>query len=70
MPDGSLTSAYRCGDFIDLCLGPHVPSTGKVKAFKVMKHSAAYWLGNNMNDNLMRIYGAAFPTKELLEKYI
>lgn len=68
VPDGSLTSAYRCGDFIDLCLGPHLPNTGKVKAFKVMKHSASQWLGNQGNDDLQRLYGVAFPNKELMNK--
>lgn len=70
VPEGSMTSAYRCGEFIDLCLGPHLPSTGMVKAFKIMKHSAAYWLGKSGNDDLQRIYGVSFPDKENLEKYV
>jgi len=53
--DNSLTSAYRCGDFIDLCMGPHLPDTGKVKAFKANKISASYWLGKNNNDTLQRV---------------
>jgi len=70
VPDNSLTSAYRCGDFIDLCLGPHLPSTGKVKAFKVMKHSASYWLGKTSNDSLQRVYGTSFLTNEELKTYL
>ena len=56
-----MTSAYRCGDFIDLCTGPHVPNTGLIKAFKVTKNSACYWLGNKDLDDLQRIYGVSFP---------
>lgn len=47
-----MTSAYRCGGLIDLCTGPHLPNTNKVKAFKILKNSAAYWLGNKDNDDL------------------
>jgi len=64
VPEGSKTSAYRCGKLIDLCRGPHVPSTGKIKAFKVEKHSATYWLGKNSNDSLQRVYAVAFPTEK------
>jgi len=52
IPEGALTTAYRCGKLIDLCTGPHLPSTERVKAFKVTKNSAAYWLGKNTNDDL------------------
>jgi threonyl-tRNA synthetase len=52
IPDGGKVTAYRNGDLIDLCTGPHVPNTGRVKAFKVMKNSSAYWLGKATNDSL------------------
>lgn len=51
VPDGALTTCYRCGPLIDLCRGPHLPSTGKVKAFSIEKHSSVYWLGNANNGN-------------------
>jgi len=50
--DGGKVTAYRCGSLIDLCTGPHIPSTKIIKAFKVMKNSSAYWLGNAENDSL------------------
>lgn len=52
IPDGMNVTAYRCGDLIDLCTGPHIPSTKMIKAFKVTKNSSAYWLGKNTNDSL------------------
>lgn len=52
IPDGGRVTAYRNGDLIDLCTGPHVPSTNRIKAFKVMKNSSAYWLGQATNDSL------------------
>eukprot|EP00398_MALV-I-01_sp_L67-1_P000465 gene465-477_t len=61
VPEGSLTSCYKCGPLIDLCRGPHIPSTGKVKAAAVMKHSSAYWLGKAELDSLQRIYAITFP---------
>lgn len=70
IPDNSLTSVYKCGDLIDLCTGPHVVSTGKIKAFKIMKNSASYWLGKAGNDNLQRVYGTAYPSKKELDEYI
>lgn len=70
IPDGSATSVYRCGNLIDLCTGPHVPSTGKIKAVKLTNSSSSYWLGNNMNDTLQRVYGISFPTKKELTEYI
>ena len=63
-------TAYKCGDLIDLCTGPHVPSTKMIKAFKVMKNSSAYWLGNADNDNLQRVYAISFPSKKELDEYI
>lgn len=70
IPDGAATSVYRCGNLIDLCTGPHVPSTGKIKALKLTNASNSYWLANNMNDSLQRIYGVAFPTKKELQEYV
>jgi len=67
VPDGSRTTVYRCGDLIDLCRGPHVSNTGKVKAFAAAKHSAAYWLGDAENDSLQRLYGISFPDKKQLK---
>jgi len=70
IPDGSKVTAYKCGKLIDLCTGPHIPSTEIIKAFKVTKNSAAYWLGQADNDSLQRIYGITFPSEKLLEEYI
>mmetsp|Transcript_32718 Transcript_32718/g.77126 ORF Transcript_32718/g.77126 Transcript_32718/m.77126 type:complete len:754 (-) Transcript_32718:141-2402(-) len=67
VPDGTRTTVYRCGDLIDLCRGPHVSHTGKVKAFAAAKHSAAYWLGDAENDSLQRLYGISFPDKKQLK---
>ena len=69
VPDGSRTTVYRCGDLIDLCRGPHVSHTGKVKAFAASKHSAAYWLGDAENDSLQRLYGISFPDKKQLKAW-
>ena len=70
IPENGKTTAYRCGHFIDLCTGPHVPDTGKIKAFSVTNNSSAYWLGKAENDSLQRVYGVSFPTKKELEEYI
>ncbi|EUD65382.1 threonyl-tRNA synthetase [Plasmodium inui San Antonio 1] len=70
IPENKKTSVYRCGNFIDLCLGPHIKSTGKAKAFKVLKNSAAYWLGNKNNESLQRIYGITFQKKTELNEYL
>ena len=70
IPDGGKVTAYRNGDLIDLCTGPHVPNTGRVKAFKVLKNSSSYWLGKATNDSLQRIYGVTFPNKKELDDYI
>ena len=64
------TTAYKCGDLIDLCTGPHVPSTGRIKAFKVLKNASSYWLGNQNNDSLQRIYAISFESKKQLDEYI
>ena len=67
VPDGSRTTVYKCGNLIDLCRGPHVQSTGKVKAFATTRHSASYWLGDAENDTLQRVYGISFPDKKQLK---
>jgi len=67
IPDGGYTTAYRCGPLIDLCRGPHVPHTGAIKAFEVLRASAAYWLGNAGNDSLQRVYGISFPDAKQLK---
>ena len=63
-------SLYRQGDFIDLCRGPHVPSTGAIKAFKLLSTSGAYWRGDERNPMLQRIYGTAWATQDELDKYL
>ena len=70
IPEGEVISLYRQGDFIDLCRGPHVPSTGKLKVFKLMKVAGAYWRGDSNNEMLQRIYGTAFASKEDLAAYL
>mmetsp|Transcript_35375 Transcript_35375/g.86138 ORF Transcript_35375/g.86138 Transcript_35375/m.86138 type:complete len:696 (-) Transcript_35375:25-2112(-) len=70
VPDGAVCTAYRCGDLIDLCRGPHVMDTGRVKAFAVMKNSAAYWQGQASNHTLQRVYGVTFPDKKELAQHI
>ena len=63
-------SLYRQGEFIDLCRGPHVPSTGKIKAFKLTSIAGAYWRGDERNKMLQRIYGTAFPDESELQEYL
>ena len=70
IPKGETLSLYSQGDFIDLCRGPHVPSTGKLKAFKLMKLAGAYWRGNSDNEMLQRVYGTAWSDKKALKQYI
>jgi threonyl-tRNA synthetase len=70
IPAGEEVSLYREGDFIDLCRGPHVPSTGKLKVFKLMKVAGAYWRGNSSNEMLQRIYGTAWAKKEEQDAYL
>ncbi len=70
LPEGEEISFYKQGDFVDLCAGPHLPSTGKLKAIKLMSATAAYWRGNEKNKMLQRIYGTAFPKKSELDEYI
>ncbi len=69
LSDGTI-SIYEQGDFADLCRGPHVSSTSKIKAFKLLSVAGAYWRGDEKNKMLQRIYGISFPTKEALEEYL
>lgn len=70
IPADQVLSLYREGGFTDLCRGPHVPSTGKLKVFKLMKVAGAYWRGDSNNEMLQRIYGTAWTKKEDLEQYL
>ncbi len=70
LPAGSVISCYKQGDFMDLCRGPHLPSTGKIKAFKLTSVTGAYWRGDEKNKMLTRIYGTAFAKKSELEEYL
>lgn len=70
LPEDAVISCYAQGDFIDLCAGPHVASTGKVKAFKLQNIAGAYWRGDEKNKMLQRIYGTAFEKKEDLDAYL
>ena len=70
IPKDEVLSLYKQGDFIDLCRGPHVPSTGKLKAFKLMKVAGAYWRGDSNNEMLQRIYGTAWTDKKALKAYL
>ncbi len=70
IPQDEILSLYEQGDFVDLCRGPHVPSTGKLKAFRLMKLAGAYWRGDSNNEMLQRVYGTAWSNKQDLEEYI
>lgn len=70
LPDDAVISIYQQGEFVDLCAGPHVPSTGKIKAFKLMSLAGAYWRGNEKNKMLQRIYGTSFPKEKDLQAYL
>lgn len=70
IPVGEELTTYQQGDFIDLCRGPHVPSTGKLKAFKLTKIAGAYWRGDSKNEMLQRIYGTAWTDKKSLDQYL
>ncbi|TPX44183.1 threonine---tRNA ligase [Synchytrium endobioticum] len=69
IPDGTSSTVYRCGPLIDLCAGPHVPNTNRIKSFAVMKSSSAYFLGDAKNDSLQRIYGISFPDAKQMKEY-
>ena len=70
IPEGEDISFYRQGEFVDLCAGPHLHSTGAVKAFKLTQCTGAYWEGNSKNKVLQRVYGVAFPTKDELNSFL
>jgi threonyl-tRNA synthetase len=70
LPEGEAISFYKQGDFTDLCAGPHVPSTGKVKSIKLLSVAGAYWRGNEKNKMLQRIYGTAYTKKAELDEYL
>lgn len=69
VPDNTSTTVYRCGPLIDLCLGPHVTDTGRIKSFAVTKSSSAYFLGDAKNDSLQRVYGVSFPDKKQMTEH-
>ncbi|KAI9329132.1 hypothetical protein DFJ73DRAFT_765783 [Zopfochytrium polystomum] len=69
IPDGTKTTVYRCGPLIDLCYGPHIPDTGRIKALAITKNSASYFLGDAKNESLQRIYGISFPDKKMMTEY-
>lgn len=69
VPDGDSITAYRCGKLIDLCRGPHIPNTGRVKAFEIVKNSSAYWMGKADRESLQRVYGISFPDKKDLAQW-
>ncbi|GAB7388591.1 threonine--tRNA ligase [Bacillaceae bacterium] len=70
LPEGETITIYEQGEFFDLCRGPHVPSTGKIKAFKLLNVAGAYWRGDAKRQMLQRIYGTAWPKKSQLEEYL
>ncbi len=70
LPEGSVISFYKQGSFTDLCRGPHLPNTGKIKAFKLVSIAGAYWRGNEKNKMLTRIYGVAFAKKDEMDATI
>jgi len=70
IPDGGGSTVYRCGPLIDLCLGPHVPNTNRVKAMTIYKNASAYWLGKAENEALQRVYGISFPENKQLTEWV
>jgi threonyl-tRNA synthetase len=70
LPEGEKLTAYRQGEFYDLCRGPHLPNLGKIKALKIMKTSGAYWRGDSNREMLTRIYGTTFPDRLMLKSYL
>ncbi|MBR6824399.1 MAG: threonine--tRNA ligase [Firmicutes bacterium] len=70
LPEDAIISTYQDGDFLDLCAGPHLPGTGRIKAFKLLSVAGAYWRGSEKNKMLQRIYATSFPTKEELEAHL
>ncbi|ANZ75332.1 BA75_02122T0 [Komagataella pastoris] len=70
IPDGTASTVYRCGPLIDLCVGPHIPHTGRIKAIKVLKNSSSYFFGDANNDSLQRVYGISFPDKKQMDEHL
>lgn len=70
IPEGETVTTYQQGDFVDLCRGPHIPSTGKIKAFKLQTIAGAYWRGDEKNKMLQRIYGTSFPASKQLKQHL
>lgn len=70
LPEGTVLTIYKQGEFVDLCRGPHVPSTGRVKSFKLMSIAGAYWRGDSDREQLTRLYAVAFPKKSELEEHL
>ena len=70
LPEGEVISFYKQGEFTDLCRGPHLPTTGAVKAIKLLSSSGAYWRGDEHNKMLQRIYGISFPKQSELDEYL
>lgn len=70
LPEDAIISFYKQGDFVDLCAGPHMPSTGYIKAFKIMSVAGAYWRGDSNRQMLQRLYATAFPSQEELTEYV
>ncbi|KAM0755040.1 tars protein [Meredithblackwellia eburnea MCA 4105] len=69
IPDGTSTTVYRCGPMIDLCLGPHIPNTGRIKSLSILKNSSSYFLGDPSRESLQRIYGISFPDNKQMVEY-
>eukprot|EP00494_Astrolonche_serrata_P030562 UN30830 len=67
--DGTVCTAYRCGPLVDLCRGPHIPSTKNIQSFKIVKNASAYWKGDAKNAPLQRVYGISFPDKKMMKKW-
>ncbi|MDD4627299.1 MAG: threonine--tRNA ligase [Syntrophomonas sp.] len=70
LPEDAVISTYQQGEFVDLCAGPHLPSTGRLKAIKVMSLAGAYWRGSERNPMLQRVYATSFPKKSMLDDYL
>ena len=70
LPEGDEISFYEQGEYVDLCAGPHLPSTGSIKTMKILNTSAAYWKGDQNKDSMQRIYGISFPKASMLEEYL
>lgn len=70
LPEGEEISFYEQGEYVDLCAGPHLPSTGSIKTMKILNTSAAYWKGDQNKDSMQRIYGISFPKASMLEEYL